>query len=319
MVAPIRESVIKMSEDLVDRILKREGEPHSDFEKEYYNVYYYDDNKTEIRAYALVTFTEGAYGIYIPPHAYGAIDYYKKIESSDNSVRKAEARDSYRGIIEINRDLVKKARSSKRKNRYILLLELTVAHELDHNEFTLETMTPFYDLGKRISSAFKDIDSFTDIELLERILRKYDVLLEKLYDGLIWEKFELSAFVTEIYVLLHHLIERNYSEKIIAYGLRKDFLDVKYCYENGHCPKYKLVVYELFGNFDPSHWLWSKLLKLMKNPNEFSKDKDSIEEMMNYLEEKRRTLYNICARKVKSASSKLSEEFDRLKEEIFRK
>ena len=317
MVAPIKESIIKMSEDLVERILKREEKYNPLFGGEYYHVY--NDNKTEIRAYALVTFTGGAYGTYTPPHDHGAIDYYKKIEISDNSVRKAEARDSYRGIIGIDRDLVKKARSSKRKNRYILLLELTVAHELDHNEFTLETMTPFYDLGKRISSAFKDIDSFTDIELLERILRKYDVLLEKLYDGLIWEKFELSAFVTEIYVLLHHLIERNYSEKIIAYGLRKDFLDVKYCYENGHCPKYKLVVYELFGNFDPSHWLWSKLLKLMKNPNEFSKDKDSIEEMMNYLEEKRRTLYNICARKVKSASSKLSEEFDRLKEEIFRK
>ena len=317
MVAPIIESVIKMSEDLVERILKGEGEYHPRLKIEWYHVY--NANKTEIRAYAILTFIEEAYGIYIPPHAYGVIDYYKKIESADNSARKTEARHPYKGIVEIDKDLVDKARSSKRKNRSILLLELTAAHELDHNEFTLETMTPFYDLGNRISSTFEDIDSFTDIELLERILRKYDVLLEKLYDGLMWEEFELSAFVTEIYVLLHHLIERNYSEKIIADGLREDFLHVKYCYKNGYCPKYKLVVYELFGNFDSSHWLWSKLLKLMKDPNEFSKDKDSIGEMMNYLEEKRRTLYNICARKVKNASSKLSEEFDRLKEEIFRK
>jgi hypothetical protein len=317
MVTPIKESIIKMSEDLVERILKREGTYHPVSGGEYYHVY--NGNKTEIRACALVTFTGGAYGIYIPPHAHGAIGYYKKIESSDNSVRKAEARDSYRGIVEIDRDLVDEARSSKRKNRSILLLELTAAHELDHNEFTLETMTPFYDLGNRISSTFEDIDSFTDIELLERILRKYDVLLENLYDRLMGGKIEMSAFVTEIYVLLHHLIEKNYSEKIIAYGLRQELLDVKYCYKHGYCPKYKLVVYELFGNFDSSHWLWSKLIKLMKDPNEFSKDKDSIEEMMNYLEEKRRTLYNICAKKVKYASSKLSEEFDRLKEEIFRK
>jgi hypothetical protein len=55
----------------------------------------------------------------------------------------------------------------------------------------------------------------------------------------------------------------------------------------------------------------------MKDPDEFLKDKDSIEEMMNYLEKKRERLYNICARKVKNESSRLSEEFDRLKEEIF--
>ena len=317
MVAPIKESIIKMSEDLVERILKREGKYHPVFGGEYYHVY--NDNKTEIRAYALVTFTGGAYGIYTPPHAHGAIDYYKKIENSDNSVRKTEARDSYRGIVEIDRDLVDKARSSKRKNRSILLLELTAAHELDHNEFILETMTPFYDLGNRISSTFEDIDSFTDIELLERILRKYDALLEKLYDGLMGEKIEMSAFVTEIYVLLHHLIERNYSEKIIAYGLRKDFRDVEYCYKHGYCPDYELVVYDLFGNFDPNHWMYQKLLKLIKDLHEFSKDKDSIEEMMNYLEKKRERLYNSCARKVKYKSRKLSEEFDKLKEEIFRK
>jgi hypothetical protein len=306
-----------MSQDLIERILKREGTYHPVLGGEYYHVY--KDNKTEIRAYAIITFTEGAYGTYIPPHAYGAIEYYKEIESSDNSVRKAEARDSYRGIVEINRDLVDKARSSKRKNRSILLLELTAAHELDHNEFTLETMTPFYDLGNRISSTFEDIGSLTDRELLKRILRKYGVLLEKLYDGLMREKIEMSAFVTEIYVLLHHLIERNYSEKIIAYGLRKDFLDVEYCYKHGYCPEYELVVYDLFGNFDPNHWMYQNLLKLIKDPHEFSKDKDSIEEMMNYLEEKRRTLYIICARKVKNASSKLSDELDRLKEEISRK
>jgi hypothetical protein len=68
-----------MSEDLVERILKREGEPHSDSEEECYNVY--NGNKTEIRAYAIITFTEGAYGTYIPPHAYGTIDYYKKLKA----------------------------------------------------------------------------------------------------------------------------------------------------------------------------------------------------------------------------------------------
>jgi Fe-S-cluster formation regulator IscX/YfhJ len=317
MVAPIIESVIKMSEDLVERILKGEGEYHPRLKIEWYHVY--NANKTEIRAYAILTFIEEAYGIYIPPHAYGVIDYYKKIESADNSARKTEARHPYKGIVEIDKDLVDKARSSKRKNRSILLLELTAAHELDHNEFILETMTPFYDLGKRISSTFEDIDSFTDIKLLERILRKYDVLLDKLYKRLILKKIEISAFVTEIYVLLHHLIERNYSEKIIAYGLRKDFRDVEYCYKHGYCPDYELVVYDLFGNFDPNHWMYQKLLKLIKDLHEFSKDKDSIEEMMNYLEKKRERLYNSCARKVKNESSKLSEEFDKLKEEIFRK
>jgi hypothetical protein len=317
MVAPIKESINKMSQNLIERILKKEGEYHPVLGGEYYHVY--NANKTKIRAYAIVTFTEEACGTYIPPHAYSAIDYYKKIESADNSARKTEARDSYRGIVEIDRDLVDKARSSKRKNRSILLLELTAAHELDHNEFTLETMTPFYDLGNRISSTFEDIDSFTDIELLERILRKYDVLLDKLYKGLILKKIEISAFVTEIYVLLHHLIERNYSEKIIAYGLRKDFRDVEYCYKHGYCPDYELVVYDLFGNFDPNHWMYQKLLKLIKDPHEFSKDKDSIEEMMNYLEKKREESYIIGAIKVKSEVALLSKEFDMLREKIFRK
>jgi hypothetical protein len=69
-----------------------------------------------------------------------------------------------------------------------LLLELTATHELDHNEFTIETMTPFYDLGKKIFITFEDIDSFREIELLERILRKHNVLLEKLYNGVIGKK-----------------------------------------------------------------------------------------------------------------------------------
>ena len=122
MVAPIKESIIKMSEDLVERILKREGKYHPLFRGEYYHVY--NDNKTEIRAYALVTFTEGAYGTYTPPHDHGAIDYYKKIENSDNSVRKTEARDSYRGIVEIDRDLVDKARSSKRKKPFYIVARI---------------------------------------------------------------------------------------------------------------------------------------------------------------------------------------------------
>jgi hypothetical protein len=123
---------------------------------------------------------------------------------------------------------------------------------------------------------------------------------------------ELSAFATEIYTLLDWLKEKNYDIKYIAYIFEHTFP-----HSVNSRPEYRLVDYDLFGNFDPNHWMWQNFLKLMKDPDEFSKDKDSIEEMMNYLEKKREGLYNICARKVRKESSKLSEEFDRLKEEIF--
>jgi hypothetical protein len=138
--------------------------------------------------------------------------------------------------------------------------------------------------------------------------------VKKIYNE-IKDEMELSAFATEMYTLLDWLEEKSYDIKYIAYILKQNFLDSV----TSRRPEYKLVIHYLFGNFDPSHWMWKNLLKLMKDPHEFSKDKDSIEETMSYLEKKRKELYNSCARKVRNESSRLSEEFDRLKEEIFRK
>jgi hypothetical protein len=173
-------------------------------------------------------------------------------------------------------------------------------------------MTQLYDLGNRIDNAFTNIYYCVKGSLLVEFWEKYHEFTEKIYEEII-DIMELSAFATEMYTLLDWLKEKKYDIKDISYIFKYYFHPDSI---NSH-PQYRLVVYDLFGNFDPNHWMWQNLLKLMKDPDEFLKDKDSIEEMMNYLEKKRERLYNICARKVKNESSRLSEEFDRLKEEIF--
>jgi hypothetical protein len=311
MVAPIKESINKMSQNLIERILKREGKYHPELGAEYYPIY--DDYKYEIEAYAVASLNgDKNYGIYWAPHTLRA-HHYCEIIGGNQSPGTSVLNNQCKGIVEINKYLVDLSRSSEGRKIFLPMLELTIAHEIDHHKFTMETMGQFYDLGNRIASTLNDIDYLSKKELLKDFFEKYHEYLYKIYDEIEYI-MELSAFAVEMYNLLDWSRWKRYNMNHILYILVENVI-----YAAIYNPACTLVVYDLFGGFDPTHWMWRKILKLIKDPYEFSKDKDSIEEMMNYLEKKRERLYNSCARKVKYKSRKLSEEFDKLKEEIFRK
>jgi hypothetical protein len=311
MVAPIKESINKMSQDLIERILKREGEYHPELGAEYYPIY--DTYQYDIEAYALASLNNDTqYGIYWAPHTLRARHYCEKI-GRNKTPSTSVSNNQCKGIIEINKYLVDGSRSSKRRKLFLSKLELTAVHEIDHHKFTMETMGQLYDLGDRIANTLNDINYLSKKELLKDFFEKYYEYLYKIYDE-IGYIMELSAFTVEMYTLLDWSRWKRYNMKHILYLLVEDVI-----FAAIYNPAYILVVYDLFGNFDPTHWMWRKILKLIEDPYEFSKDKDSIEEMMNYLEKKREESYIIGAIKVKSDAALLSKEFDMLKEEISRK
>jgi hypothetical protein len=207
MAVPIKESVIRMSEDLVERILKREGEYHPELGAEYYPVYNNSQRVPFIEAYALVNLGGIKLGSYLAPHTYSAHLYSKMIGYSLSLVRNA-VNHPYKGIIQINRYLVDERRSSERRNFFLPILELTVIHEMDHHKFTLGTMTQLYDLGNRIDNAFTNIYYCVKGSLLVEFWEKYHEFTEKIYEEII-DIMELSAFATEMYTLLDWLEEKN--------------------------------------------------------------------------------------------------------------
>jgi len=311
MVAPIKESINKMSKKLIERILKREGKYHPELGSEYYPIY--DIYRYKIEAYAVASPNEDTnYGIYCAPHTFCA-RHYCEIIGKNQTPGTSVSNNRCNGIIKINKYLVEGSRSSIGRKLFLPTLELTAVHEIDHHKFTMETMGQLYDLGDRITNTLNDINYLSKKELLKDFFEKYYEDLYKIYDE-IEEIMELSAFTVEMYTLLDWSRWKRYNMNHIIYILVEDVI-----YTAIYNPAYILVVYDLFGDFDPNHWMWRKILKLIKDPDEFSKDKDSIEEMMNYLEEKRKESYIIGARKVKKEADFLSKEFDMLKEEIFRK
>jgi hypothetical protein len=311
MVAPIKESINEMSQNLIERILKREGKYHPELGAEYYPIY--DTYQYEIEAYAVASLNEDKkYGIYWAPHTLRARHYCEIIGRNQTSGTSA-SNNQCKGIIEINKYLVDGSKSSKRRKLFLPKLELTIIHEIDHHKFTMETMGQLYDLGDRIANTLNGINYLSKKELLKDFFGKYYKYLYKIYHEIEYI-MELSAFTVQMYTLLDWTRWKRYNVNHILYILVEDIL-----YAAIYNPAYILVVYDLFGNFDPTHWMWRKILKLIKDPYEFSKDKDSIEEMMNYLEKKREELYIISAAKVKNKADLLSKEFNMLEEEIFRK
>jgi hypothetical protein len=179
MVAPIKEPVTKISEDLVKRILKREGEYHPRLGTEYYPVYDNSQRVPVIEAYALVNLGGIVkLGSYLPPHDYSAHLYSKMIGYSSSPVGSA-VNHPYKGIIQISRHLVNESRDSIGRNFFLPFLELTVIHEIDHHKFTLETMTQLYDLGNRIDDAFTNVYYCVKGSLLVEFWEKYHEFVKK--------------------------------------------------------------------------------------------------------------------------------------------